>query len=163
MVEAFGDTASPAENYWTVWTCLLGPESVEDYSLLVKMAELAVKAEPESELYLKTLGGILYRAGQFEEAVQQLTKAEALIKDPDSQSMSSPAYTWYLLAMAHHKLGHDTEAQQWLDKANTWTDKVLADHEAGTTPLPWNRRLTLTLLRDEAEQTIASPQKEPDN
>lgn len=53
--------------------------------------------------------------------------------------------------MAHHKLGHDDEAKTWLDKAIEWTDKLLAEHEAGTTTVAWNRRLTLKLLREEAE------------
>ena len=159
MVQQFQEDASPDHGYWTVWTCALAPDVVEDYSPVVGMAEQGVAAEPASELYIKTLGGILYRAGRCEEAVQQLTKADALIEDPDSQSMSSPAYTWYLLAMAHHKLGHDTEAQQWLDKANSWTDKVLAEHEAGTNSLPWNRRLTLKLLRTEAEGMIEKDEK----
>lgn len=163
MVEQFRDTASPAESYWTVWTCLLGPQSVEDYSPLVQLAEQTVTAEPESVQYLKTLGGILCRAGRFEDAIRPLTKANARVEDPESKSLSSPAYTWYFLAMAQHKLGHDSEARQWLQKATEWTDEVLGEHENGTAAVPWNLRLTLKLLRDQAEQTIASNEKDPAN
>ena len=67
---------------------------------------------------------------------------------------SSPAYTWYFLAMAQHKLRHDAEAKKWVDKENEWTDKALAEHDEGTTPLAWNRKLTLELLREEAGKLV---------
>ena len=67
----------------------------------------AVEAEPESNVYLKTLGGILYRAGRLEEAARRLAEANDLIEEPDSRSASTPAYTWYLLAMVHHELAED--------------------------------------------------------
>ncbi len=69
---------------------------------------------------------------------------------------ASPAYTWFFLAMAHHRLGQTDEAAKWLDKAVAWTEKVLAEHKSGSgTQLGWNRRLTLQLLSAEAEQLIA--------
>jgi hypothetical protein len=65
--------------------------------------------------------------------------------------MSSPVYTWFFLAMAHHRLGHREEAKKWLDKAVAWTEKTIREADRGTTSLPRNRRLTLKLLREEAE------------
>ena len=129
MVEAFRDGGSPAEGYWLAWTCLLAPAAVEDYAPVVRLAEQAVEADPMSDSYLKALGGVLYRAQRFEDAIQQLTKADDLIEDPGSESTSSPAYSWYFQAMAHHELGHGDEAKRWLDKATMWTGKVLAEHE----------------------------------
>ena len=73
------------------------------------------------------------------------------MQEPETGLKSSPAYTGYFLAMAHHKLGHDAEAEKWLVNATEWSDKVLSEHEEGTSTLPWNRRLTLKLLREEAE------------
>ena len=156
MLKQFQDTEKANDAYWVAWTCLLGPEAAEDYAPVVRLAEQAVEADADSEVYLKTLGGILYRAGRFEEAVKRLTEADNLIEDPDTESNLSPAYTWYFLAMAHHKLGHAEEAKKWLDKATEWTDKVLAEHEEGKSPLSWNRRLTLKLLRKEAEDMIGN-------
>ena len=150
MLERFQDTQAPNDGYWVAWTCLLGPEAIEDYGPVVRLAEQAVEADPKSDSYLKTLGCVLYRAGRFEEAVQRLTEADKLTEAPDAASKSSPAYAWYFLAMAEHKVGHEEEAQKWLDKANEWTDKVLAEHDEGTAPLAWNRKLTLELLREEA-------------
>ena len=39
--------------------------------------------------------------------------------------LSNPAYTWFFLAMTHHRLGHADEAKQWLDKARAETDNAL--------------------------------------
>jgi len=169
MLEQFGDSKDPQEAYWVAWTCLLGPEAVDDYRPVVRLAEQAVEADPDSYGYLKTsygylktLGAILYRAGQFEDAVERLTEANNLIEDPDTESESSPAYAWYFLAMAHHKLEHDAEAKKWLQKATEWTDKVIHEDEEGTTTLAWNRRLTLKLLREETEGMIG-PSDQPDD
>jgi hypothetical protein len=43
----------------------------------------------------------------------------------------------------------------------TWTDKTFAEAEQGTADVPWNRRLTLKLLRDEAEALLKSPSATP--
>jgi tetratricopeptide (TPR) repeat protein len=118
------------------------------------LAEQAVEADPKSDSYLKTLGGALYRAGRFEEAVQRLAEADKLTEAPDAASKSSPAYTWYFLAMAHQANGQSDEAKKWLGKAVEWSDKVFREDEEGTAPLAWNRRLTLRLLREEAEAMI---------
>jgi tetratricopeptide (TPR) repeat protein len=153
MLSQFQDTKTPANGYWTAWTCLLGPKAVDDYVPVVRLAEQAVEATPKSVAYLNTLGAIFYRAGRAEEAVERMTEANELIEDPTT---SSPAYGWYFLAMAHHKLGNDEEAQKWLDKANQWSDKVLDADEPGAGAVPWNRKLTLKLLREEAEELMGT-------
>lgn len=61
---------------------------------------------------------------------------------------TSPVYSWFFLAMTHHRLGHDDETRAWLQKA---IDQ--AEHEIQGNP-PWNRRATLKLLRDEAEALL---------
>ena len=70
--------------------------------------------------------------------------------------MFSPAYTWFFLAMTHHRLGHAEEARQWLEKAVNWTKKETEGKIEGAAPLSWNRRLTLEILRREAEQLIGT-------
>jgi hypothetical protein len=50
--------------------------------------------------------------------------------------------------MAHQRLGRDHEARQWLKEA---TDQIGQDNPASYS---WNRRLTLQLLRSEAEALI---------
>ena len=85
--------------------------------------------------------------------LKQLTAINESMKE-SKDGPSSPAYCWYFLAMTHHKLGSSDEAQKWLAKAVEWTDNALQDEENTVT---WNRRLTLELLRREAEALIADP------
>jgi tetratricopeptide (TPR) repeat protein len=61
------------------------------------------------------LGLAYYRAGRFEQAIQQLSKP--------------PVYCWanVVLAMAHHRLGHVEEARRWLAKADEWYDNATRD------------------------------------
>jgi tetratricopeptide (TPR) repeat protein len=107
------------------------------------------------------LGAILYRAERFDESVQRLTEADRLAQQPGGSGMSSPAYTWFFLAMVHHRLGHREEAKKWFGKAVAWTEKTIRDADQGTTDLPWNRRLTLKLLREEAEALLKPTQVSP--
>jgi hypothetical protein len=53
--------------------------------------------------------------------------------------------------MTHHALGQAEEAQRWLKLANDWTEKELGKTDD---PSRWNRRLTLELLRSEANVLI---------
>ena len=155
MADQFGETEDADNAYWTAWTCALAADAVADYSGPIGLAQKAVKSDPASSSRLNTLGAILYRAGQLDEAIQRLTEAEKLAKDADPKSKCSPAYHWFFLAMAHHRLGQHDEAKKWYDKAVEWTDKVMQEHEKGTGPrLSWNRRMTLKLLRQEAEKTL---------
>jgi WD40 repeat protein len=153
MIEQFREDESPNTGYWVAWTCVLRPEAVDNYEPVIRLAEQAVEADPESETYLDTLGVVLYRAGRAEEAVERLTEANKRFEAHDSESTSSPAYTWYFLAMAHQKAGHVEQAREYLNKANQRTDEESADKEK---PPPWNRRATLELLRKEAEALLAT-------
>ncbi len=148
----------PRVGWVTWWTFALAPDAVTDFSQVIPAAELLLRNAPQAFSQLRLLGAILYRAGRFEEALERLTEANNMIEEPDTESTLTPSYIciWYFLAMAHHKLGHDAEAEKWLDKATEWTDKVLGEHDEGKSPLSWNRRLTLKLLREEAEEMIGN-------
>jgi tetratricopeptide (TPR) repeat protein len=108
---------------------------------------------------LTTLGAALYRAGRFLEAVQQLREAQTVYKPADEERQSI-AYNWLFLAMAHQRLGHAEEAKSWLAKAIELIDRTMRSAAkeqpdvppaSASAPLPWNRKLTLQLLRAEAE------------
>jgi hypothetical protein len=77
-------------------------------------------------------------------------------------------HTWYFLAMAYHRLGHADEARRWLEKGIRGTEEALkspgatpgkSGNAGGVLAPNWNRRLTLQLLRREAEQLVQSPGK----
>ena len=154
MLQRFGQTEKPADAHWVAWTCALAPDATKDWPKSVALAERAVKSNPKSITYLNTLGAVLYRAGRWKDALAPLSEAAAPVKQPSEAIMSSPAYTWFFLAMAHHRLGHHEEAKKWLDKA-------VREADQGTADLPWNRRLTLKLLREEAEALLRPADKPP--
>jgi tetratricopeptide (TPR) repeat protein len=156
MLQRFGSNEDARVVHWIPWTCVLAPDALTDFARPVQLAEEVVKKNPGDPSYLDTLGGVLYRAGRLEEAIQRLTEAERLVAEPDGTAKSSPAYTWLFLAMAHQRTGQNEEAKKWFNKAVDYTDKVLAEEkQPGASPLSWNRRLTLELLRTEAAKLLA--------
>jgi tetratricopeptide (TPR) repeat protein len=165
MVGKFGEIDDPMAANFIGWTCALASDAVDDYEPVLASATKAVEAQPDSEKFLNTLGAILYRSGRHDEAIERLTEldhrretAVTVESYPTYTTVQlSPAYTWYFLAMAHHKAGNAEQAREYLNKANQWTDKVLAD---GQNPPRWNRRATLELLRTEAEALLGTDDEE---
>jgi tetratricopeptide (TPR) repeat protein len=109
-----------------------------------------LKREPGSAQFHGTLGAVYYRAGRFQDAVRSLEKAVS-IDGPSNLPNQWSAYTTFFLAMSHYRQGRATEATQRLSRAYDATCDSLDG--PGTDPV-WNRRLTLSLLRDEAESLI---------
>jgi hypothetical protein len=71
---------------------------------------------------------------------------------------ASLIYNWCFLAMPHRRLAHADEARQWLAKpvqGIEQAEKKATDPARGK-PMPWNCRLTLPLLRREAEELLGS-------
>jgi tetratricopeptide (TPR) repeat protein len=144
MLARFGQTDRPEVAHWVAWTAVLAPDAVKELGRPVKMAESALRSAPTNHSYGTTTGAALYRAGRFTEAVARLNESGT-----GKPTLSSLAYTWFFLAMAHERLGHAGEAGQWLDKAIKCMEQETRDNNPA-----WNRRLTLQLLRREAEALI---------
>jgi tetratricopeptide (TPR) repeat protein len=161
MLQRFGKANKPDDVHWAAWTCALTPDATKDWPQALALAEKAAKSDSKSISYADTWGAVLYRAGRFDESLARLSEADALAKEPSEALKSSPAYAWLFLAMAHHRLGHPDEAKKWLDKAVAWTDKAEREADEGTAELPWNRRLTLKLLRAEAAALLGAADKPP--
>jgi tetratricopeptide (TPR) repeat protein len=147
MLVAFGESQDPLTANFVAWTCGLAPEALEDFEPALKLARLAAEAQSGSLQNQNTLGTLLMRAGEIDEAIQVLTEVAEHLDKPDASPNTSPAYTWYAIALAYQQSGSDEQAQEYLNKASESTDAVLSD-EANSPA--WNRRLTLELLRDEA-------------
>jgi tetratricopeptide (TPR) repeat protein len=95
------------------------------------------------------LGAALYRASRTEEAIQHLEQAAKIRELPGPNNVrSSLAYTWFFLALAHQGRGNTKESRRCLNKATELTDQELKN------PVPWNRKLTLDLLRHEAAAAV---------
>ena len=146
VLDRFGETQDAATANKAAWTCALAPDAGTDWKRCIEMARRAVAAQPNSSDVRNTLGTVLYRAGEFREAIEHLQVAS------DTQPVGSLTYSWFVMAMAHHRLGHPEEAKKWLDKAVQWADKTLPELEEGFGfELTWDRRLILKLFREEAE------------
>ena len=98
--------------------------------------------------------------GRVEGSLAQFQAADAA---DNSRRETSPAYWYYFLAMAHHRLGHKEEAHQWLDKAVAQTDKELRDEAQTDGPQRWVRKATLQVLRAEAEGLLRGNAPSPEN
>ena len=122
------------------------------------MAEAALRKDPQTGWTSTILGAALYRADRFAEAVRRLNEANAAWEQAGTKpAMYSPAYLWFFLAMAHQRKGDAAEARRWLDKAQKWMEQETQDSRNPA----WNRRLTLQLLRREAEQLLGAPATDP--
>ncbi|HEX5105722.1 MAG TPA: tetratricopeptide repeat protein, partial [Pirellulaceae bacterium] len=139
---------------WTLYflarTCVLAPHATPDPAQAVRLAELAVSAEPKWAHNLHTLGLAHYRAGQFEEAVRRFH--EAIDANP---GWTGQVVNWLGLALAYHCQGQTDEARRWYDKALEWIDRVAPNgNRDSLTPPPGvhdHEWLASRLLRREAE------------
>jgi WD40 repeat protein/serine/threonine protein kinase/tetratricopeptide (TPR) repeat protein len=161
LLEGAGGSVEPAQSFIAgrvVWACVVAPDALDDYAPLLILAEKAVTLDRHNYPCARALGGALLRAGRLEPAVKQLQKALSLQPGATSASL--------LLAMAHHRLGHADDARRWLDKAVQKIEQVFrqrpknAGSEATAVApdeLLWTERLSLQLLRREAEALIRGP------
>jgi tetratricopeptide (TPR) repeat protein len=160
ILDRFGGEQNVTATDLALWSCVLAPDAVADYSRLLQWAEKLLAAQPRNFAYLDTLGAALLRAGRFDEALQRLNEANAIYKPADEQR-SAFAYNLCLLAMVHQRLGHAEEARKWLDKAIGKIEEAVQKKPQGVdASVPWNRRLTFQLLRQEAESVVKTPMQE---
>jgi tetratricopeptide (TPR) repeat protein len=156
MLDQFGRAEEPAAAERIAWTCALAPGAVKEWDEPVKLAELAFRNGPDEMRHgdATGLGAVLYRAGRFVDAVECLQRANAAWQEAAVKpTYSSPAYAWLFLAMAHHRQGHAEEARRCLQDGTALADRELQ------TPVSWNRKLTLELLRGEATAMLGPAEK----
>lgn len=144
MLETYRDSQDPGATYFTAWASALGTDAADDYSAAIKLARYSVEKSPDGQQFQTGLGAILARAGQYDEAKIVLTQA---MKRAASER-TSLSYINYFLAMSEHHLGNAEAAKEHLRAANE-----TAEVELKQSP-PWNRRLTIELLKSEATTLI---------
>ena len=144
ILETTRETDPPIAKHFAAWTCALAPNAVDDYTGAIALGRAAVEAEPANPQFLNGLGAILMRAGLDAEAKPFL---EGIVNNPGDEN-TSKTYTYSLLAMTEHHLGNAEAARTHLTTANELADKELAGS------IPWNRRLTIELLRTEAQGLV---------
>jgi len=154
ILEQFGQTENAVIAHWVTWTCVLAPDATENSARTIELAELATESSDMTAQNLCTLGAIFYRAGRFNKAVEQLSKLTSeWEKGKEFPTLTSPAYTWFFLAMAHHQLKNTDQSQRYFESAVKRAEEEIAD---GTW---WNRELTLQLLRAEAAELLGIPEE----
>jgi tetratricopeptide (TPR) repeat protein len=174
LLDRFGRTEDMDVANSVAWTCAVAPGASADLGPAVRLAERAVAARPDDYFLLKTLGGVLLRAGRAEEAIEAITRLRQALQKRNLD-LDQPSEL-LLAALAYQRLGQTPEARRWLAQATARFDRVqeplkaAAVAGAGTAgpwaqlpavaappPDPWARGLgweawlELTLLRREAE------------
>jgi WD40 repeat protein/tetratricopeptide (TPR) repeat protein len=141
MVDQFGQSGSARTVGLVVWCCAQSPESGADWERLRGFADKALERAPADDDLWAARGAVRYRAGRLEEACGALDKAVLV------QGKGGNGWELYLLAMARQRLGEKDRAREYLDHAARWDG-------SGD---PWHYRLSLTLLRREAEALVKGP------
>jgi tetratricopeptide (TPR) repeat protein len=125
------------------WLLAACPDArLRDPRRAVGLAGKAVRLAPQNGGFWNTLGVARYRAGDWRGAAAALDRSREL-------SGGGDASDWLFLAMAHRKLGHDSEARRAYDRAIRWLGghpELLAKDRAQTEEL---RR-----FRSEAEDVL---------
>jgi serine/threonine protein kinase/WD40 repeat protein len=149
LLRSFATTKiAPSKANQIAWACALGPGALSDYRPAIQLSERSVASRDETNR-LNTLGAILFRAGQPHEALFQLEKSVA------DHGAGGTIYDALYLALVHHSLGHNSEAQQWVRRAeqppSITTPKT--DEQAS---FSWIPRLEVELLRREVSQRVCT-------
>ena len=92
-----------------------------DPARAVEFASKAMELAPKTARYWTVLGVAQYRAGKFNEAVATLNKSVALHGD-DADGLD-----FFVLALAHWRLGEPNKARQWHGKAVAWLNANRSD------------------------------------
>jgi tetratricopeptide (TPR) repeat protein len=116
----------------------------------VSWANQAVAAAP-SPWYIHALGLAQYRAGQLDQALHSLTKANV-------KAWNFADLNWFGLALVNHHLGHSDEAQRCFDKGIQWLERVGPSGPERTAMLQPQDWLEAQLLRREAEEILKRKQ-----
>jgi serine/threonine protein kinase/WD40 repeat protein len=163
MLDRFGHSKNSHEIGVLGYTCLLGPDALNDSRLTLELAQKLPTMTPvghDHDIWTGLILGLAYyRAGRHDKALESLEKAISDYPDWDKNVLN-----WLVLAMAHQRLRHVKEGQQWLEKAKEWiADKRrAASQETGFVPPGWHWRdwLTVQLLRREAESLLQGKDKD---
>jgi WD40 repeat protein/serine/threonine protein kinase/tetratricopeptide (TPR) repeat protein len=149
MVARFGgDTVYGGTREALIRTCALGPS---DSARVLPVARKLLSQYPGVTIAKEAAGMSLYRAGQYQEAIQRLS--EAL----QAQGHTSIVPDWFFLAMAHHRLGHAAEARKWLVQGVEWLEESTPEKPRDASmgvPIIWDGWKKMQLVRHEAEALI---------
>ncbi len=138
-------------------TCVLAGDALDDPGRLLALADRAFAPGDPGPDAPSLRGAALYRGGRFDEAIASLEQAVGA----GSGAPGAKVRDRLLLAMAHRRIGHDSQAREWCEAAGTfglivdeWTEQATRDGPMAS--------LETRLLRDEAERLIKARGRGPD-
>ncbi|MEX2137785.1 MAG: serine/threonine-protein kinase [Pirellulales bacterium] len=133
--------------------CTLIPSSVTDWSVPVRLAELAVAKEPTVAWHLYTLAAAQYRAGDYAQAAKRAE--ESLKVHP---TWIGRGQNFAVLALVCQRLGRHDDARKWLAETKAWlheTNRAMARTEFGYAASNYlGDWLSAQILLQEAETLI---------
>jgi WD40 repeat protein/tetratricopeptide (TPR) repeat protein len=144
VLKTVSPSVAPARANGLAWPFALGPDGASDYAAPLALAERSVTgaASPqEKAASLNTLGGVLLRAGRYDEAIKRLEEGMKL-----GPGDGSP-HDWAFLALACQRAGRNDDAQRWAAK--------LAASNAGGQSSFWDD-LEIQLLRREVAAAVST-------
>jgi serine/threonine protein kinase/tetratricopeptide (TPR) repeat protein len=104
--------------------CTMAPDAMADFSQPLDWANYAVEKQRRIAWFQFGLGIAQHRAGRHEEAISSLKRSLAV-----NETWVGRGQNFAALALAHHALGRDQEAGQWLKQTRSWlkaTDRSAA-------------------------------------
>src|SRR5262249_38872400 len=96
------------------WELATAPPPRRDPAIAARLAAFALAVSPGEQGILNTLGVARYRAGRFARAI------EALEQSLEAGKGRLDGFDLFVLAMAHHQLGHGAQARVCFDHAVHW-------------------------------------------
>jgi serine/threonine protein kinase/tetratricopeptide (TPR) repeat protein len=138
-----------------LWLSSLGPDTCPERETLKEFVERFLDLfEPTNVddrlIHAELAGAALYRAGQFDRAVELLSAAQEIEAEP----WGTYRCRWmFFLAMALNEQGRMEEARSWFEKADACLIEERVSVPANRDlayPTPWDDTVTVELLREEA-------------
>jgi tetratricopeptide (TPR) repeat protein len=154
LLDRFGASEDPHIAGTVAWICALAPAAVSDSGRPVQLAARAAAKDPKSFRAARSHGAALLRAGQFDAAGKELSRAHGMQESPASRLL-------WTLCLFHQGRTQDArsglaQCRQMLDQAQKNPDAPTGDEQLVWNRLPWFERVLLLLLRSEAEALIES-------
>jgi tetratricopeptide (TPR) repeat protein len=142
------------------WTCVLSPDGGPDPGNALALAEKAAEKAAEKVLRLgvlrsdyyarQVLAAALLRLARPEEAIQVLKPYIA-----ETSGILLNETSGLLGTVAHHRLGHPDDARRLLDRVVLGIESRRRQNRLRwVPPAPWIERLSVELLRREAEALV---------
>ena len=134
MVERLGKGEDPNAARLVTWACVVKPDFRGGLAARAGLGRKGGTARGGSAHAWPRSARCFTGPGRMGGRSSCLSEADRLLRDPSEIAVNSPAYTWFFLAMANHRLGHAAEAKKWLDKAGQWSDLAARELQAACLP-----------------------------